>query len=185
MTYYNASLSHPHTMNVAQARKLIAQSGLKTPIHITVDVEAGDEAGAVIGPIIKDYWAQVGVDLTLQTLSAPVYVSTTETGKDQAYIRTAGPGVPTPDYYLGYSMLCGISFNLTRMCVPSLDALYKQAIAAPPSDQQSYWNRVTTMWRNFSPRVQFFGEKFPIILNKKVHNYEFSDESTMQQYWGF
>lgn len=184
MVGYNSSLSQPHQFNLAKARQLIAQSGLKTPINLTVDVEAGDQAGAVIGPIIKDYWSQVGVNITLQTLSAPVYVSTTETGKDQAYIRTAGPGVPTPGYYLGYAMICGISFNLTRMCVPQLDTLLKEGIAAPPSQQQQYWDQITTTWRSFSPRVQFFGEKFPIILKKTVHNYEFSDESSMQQNWG-
>lgn len=185
MPGFNAALSKPYPYDLSKARSLIAASGLKTPIRFTVDIEAGDEAGAVIGPILQDYWSKVGVDITLETLSAPVFVTTTETHKDTAYLRTAGPGVPTVPYYLGYSALCGISFNLTQVCIPRVDSLLKAGGAAPVSQQQPYWNQITQLINAYVPRITFYEDYFPIVLNDRVHSYEFSDESTESSTWGF
>lgn len=184
MPGFNASLEKPYPYDLAKAKALMAQSGLTLPVHFTVDIEAGDEAGSVIGPILQDYWSKVGVDITLQTLSAPVYVTTTETHKDQAYIRTAGPGVPTVPYYLGYSAICGISFNLTQLCIPKLDQLLNEGSVKPVSQQQPYWDQITTLFNQAAPRITFFEEYFPIVLSSRVKYYEFSDESTGSSNWG-
>ncbi|MGA7173127.1 MAG: ABC transporter substrate-binding protein [Candidatus Dormiibacterota bacterium] len=185
MPGFNPALSKPAAYDLAKAKAYMKKSGLKTPVHLTVDIEAGDEAGASIGPILQDYWSKVGVDLTLQTLSAPVYVTTTETHKDQSYIRTAGPGVPTVPYYLGYSALCGISFNLTDICIPKVDKLLKEGGAAPTSKQQPYWNQITKLINAKAPRVTFYEIYFPIVLSDKVHSYVFSDEFGQMDTWGF
>jgi peptide/nickel transport system substrate-binding protein len=184
MPGYNAALSKPAAYNLAKAKAYMKKSHLKTPVHLTVDIEAGDEAGAAIGPILQDFWSKIGVDLTLQTLSAPVYVTTTETHKDQSYIRTAGPGVPTVPYYLGYSAICGISFNLTAICIPKVDTLLKEGGAAPTSKQQPYWNQITNLINADAPRVTFYEIYFPIVLSKKVHSYVFSDEFGQMSTWG-
>jgi peptide/nickel transport system substrate-binding protein len=184
MLGYNGALSKPYPYDPAKAKALMAKSGLTLPVDITVDIEAGDESGANIGPILQDYWSKVGVDVKLQTLSAPVYVTTTETHKDMAYLRTEGPGVPTVPYFLGYDAVCGISFNLTQTCIPNLDTLLTEGGAAPTSQQQPYWNKIIKIWRAYSPKIILFEDYFPVVLNKKVHSYEFSDESTEIQNWG-
>lgn len=185
MPGFNAALSKSAPYDLAKAKSYMKKSHLHTPVHLTVDLEAGDEAGAAIGPILQDFWKKIGVDITLQTLSAPVYVTTTETHKDQAYIRTAGPGVPTVPYYLGYSALCGISFNLTQICIPKVDTLLKQGGAAPTSKQQPYWNQITRLIKADAPRVTFYEIYFPIVLSDRVHSYVFSDEFGQMSTWGF
>ena len=176
MGAYNPAIQGARTYDLAKAKSLLAASGLKLPIHFTVVIDSGDEAAAQIAPILQNVWSQIGVDITISTLSPTNYTNVVEGHKDTAYIRLDGPGVPAAAYYLGYDVVCGIPFNLTQMCVPAIDHLLATAEKLPASQQQSYWNAIDKLWIADSPKIQLYDFYSPQVLSSRVTGFEYTDE---------
>lgn len=184
MSAFNAELQKPRSYDLAKARHLLASSGLHLPIHFPVLVESGDQAAAEVVTILQSEWAKLGVDITSETLSPTDYTNAIEAHSDTAYVRLDGPGVPAAAYYLGYDVVCGISFNLTQMCVSKIDQLLKTAESLPASQQQTYWNQIDKLWISDSPKIQLYDFDSVQVLSKRVTSFEYTDEFWGLQNWG-
>jgi peptide/nickel transport system substrate-binding protein len=184
MAGYDGSLERPLPFDLTKAKALLASSGVSLPISFSVDVDAGDSAAAEIAQILQSIWAQLNVKMSINTLSPTDYINTIEEYKDSSYIRLDGPGVPEPAYYLNYDVVCGISFNLTQMCVPAIDRLIKKANTLPSSQQQPYWNAIEKLWNADYPKIQLYNFRAPVVLSSKVTSFAYSYEIGGLQYWG-
>ena len=96
--------AHPYSIEDAEA--LIAESGVRTPIHFTLDIPQGVSVQEQLATVLQDAWQQIGVEVDIRKLDQAAYTDALFGNKADASIRHDGPFVNDPDYYLGYDMQC-------------------------------------------------------------------------------
>jgi len=174
---FRANLEPPRPYDLTKAMALIKASGVKTPVSVTMDVEAGVSTDAQIATIVEGIWSQLGVNVTINTLSPTAYTNALEDHKAQSYIRLDGPGVIDAGYFLGYDMVCKISFNLTAMCIPKADTLLAEArTTVNPVKRQQLYNEINALWIADSPKIPVYGWKAVSVISTSVKSYYWSHE---------
>jgi peptide/nickel transport system substrate-binding protein len=87
-------------------------------------------------------------------------------------------------YLLGYDAKCGISFNLSDICIPQLDKLLAQARKSPSaSKRKQLYNQIARIWVKNSPRIQVYADAFVTVLSKRVKSYYYAHEMDFRK-WG-
>ena len=177
MPEFRASLSPPRAYDLNKAKKLIAASGVSTPVTVSMDIQAGNPIDQQIATIVQGVWSQLGVNVKIQTLSASDYINALEQHKAQSYVRLDGPGVIEAGYFLGYDLKCGIGFNLSAICIPKADkllAIGRKTINK--AKRQAIWNQINALWIADAPKIPVYGDKAVTVLNKRVKAYFYSHE---------
>jgi peptide/nickel transport system substrate-binding protein len=178
MPEFRKALEKPRTYNVAKAKALVAQSGVSTPVSVTMDIQAGNSIDEQVATIVQGIWQQLGVNVTINKLSPSDYINKLEQHKSQAYIRLDGPGVIEAGYFLGYDLKCGIGFNLSATCIKKADVLLaKGRKTFNKSKRQQIWNQINKLWIADSPKIPVYGDKFVSVLNSRVKKYFYSHET--------
>lgn len=175
---FDSKLSAPRTYDLAKAKRLVQQSGVKTPVKVTMVVQEGNTTDQQIATIAQGEWKKLGVDVTVRTLSASEYQDSVEGHKYQSYVRLDGPGVVDPGYYLAYDAVCKVPFNLTEACVPANDKLLAQArLQGDPSKRKADYDQITRNWVAQSPKIQVYADDTVVALAKGVTGYVYSHEA--------
>lgn len=162
--YADPSVEAPIETNVAEARRLIQQSGLKTPITFTLSVAEGDAVGESIATTLQNVWASIGVKVTIQKLAISAFTTKKYAHKLQAFIDADGPFLVDSGYFLRYDMVCDGDYNLQQVCVPEADRLLAEAGQTPDAEAQPIWNRLINLWNADWPRVNLYGPKQVVVL---------------------
>jgi peptide/nickel transport system substrate-binding protein len=177
MPEFKAALERPRPFNLTKARALIAQSGVKTPVAVSMDIQAGNSADEQVATIVQGIWQQLGVNVSINKLSPSDYINKLEQHKSQSYIRLDGPGVIEAGYFLGYDLKCGIGFNLSAICIKKADTLLAQGRKTiNKAKRQRIWNQIAVLWNANSPKIPVYGDKYVAVLNKRVKSYFYSHE---------
>jgi peptide/nickel transport system substrate-binding protein len=175
---FDPTLSAPRTYDIAKAKQLVQQSGVKTPVKVTMVVQEGNTTDQQIGTIAQGEWKKLGVDVTVRTLSASEYQDSVEGHKYQSYVRLDGPGVVDPGYYLAYDAVCKVPFNLTEACVPGNDKLLDEArVESDSAKRKSDYDTITKDWAAQSPKIQVYADDTVVALGKGVTGYVYSHEA--------
>jgi peptide/nickel transport system substrate-binding protein len=177
MPEFNPAIEKARTEDLDKAKALIQASGVPTPVSVGLDVQAGNPTDSQIATIIQGSWAQLGVNVSINTLSPSDFINKLETHKSQAFLRYDGPGVIEAGYLLGYDMKCGVSFNLSDICIPAADKLYEQARKTTNNaKRQALWNQVSKLWIADSPKIPIYGDKATTVISTGVKSYYYSHE---------
>jgi peptide/nickel transport system substrate-binding protein len=178
MPEFRAALEPPRTFDLNKAKQLMKASGVSTPVSVGLDIQAGNSIDEQIATIVQGIWSQLGINVTINKLSASDYINKLEQHKSQAYIRLDGPGVIEAGYFLGYDLKCGISFNLSAICIKPADALLAKARSTfNKAKRQSLWDQINRLWIADSPKIPVYGDKFVSVVNKRVKHYFYSHET--------
>jgi peptide/nickel transport system substrate-binding protein len=181
---FDAATSAPRPFDMAKAKSLIKQSGIKTPQTVQMVVQEGNSTDQQIATIAAGEWAQLGIKVKIQTLSPTAYINALEDHKVQSYVRLDGPGVLDPGYYLAYDMTCKVPFNLSAVCIPAADKLVTQARAtSSAATRKALYAKITRLWTAQSPKIPVFAPQFVAVLAKNVTGYEYSHELDVRT-WG-
>jgi peptide/nickel transport system substrate-binding protein len=184
MPEFNAKIEAPRQFDLARAQALIKASGVATPINVSMDIPEGNPIEEQIATIVQGIWRQLGVNITIQKLSAADYISALETHKAQSYIRYDGPGVLEAGYLLGYDLLCKLSYNLTEVCIPQADKLL--TIGRRTTDKakrQAIWDQIARLWVADSPKITVYADKYTAVLGKNVKGYHYSHELDLRTWY--
>jgi peptide/nickel transport system substrate-binding protein len=175
MPFYNAPLSQPLATDVAKAKDLIQQSGVKTPIRVTLVIDQGNQIHEQLATLLQDTWNQIGLKVSIRKLDQAAYTDTLFGNKAQATLRTDFPFVDDPDYYLGYDLQCQKGAeNTGHICVPSIDrALLRARRALSDGDKQHAYDEVTRLWRDNAPKVFLYLEQDTVVLSRRVGSFTF------------
>jgi peptide/nickel transport system substrate-binding protein len=172
LRFFNPYVAKPRPYDLAQARRLLEKSGVKTPVDLQMVIQAGNPVAEQSATILQSVWKQIGINLTVTPLSPTEFNTTVQAHKAQMSIRVDGGGSPYADWQLNYDMRCGIPFNLSDVCIPAADALLNQAEASTnPKTQQKLYNQITKLWRAQSPKIVLFGYSDLVVLSKRVKQY--------------
>jgi peptide/nickel transport system substrate-binding protein len=177
MPEFRASLEKPRPFDLNKAKALVAQSGVQTPVDVTMDIQAGNSIDEQVATIVQGIWQQLGVHMTINKLSPSDYINALEQHKSQSYIRLDGPGVIEAGYFLGYDLKCGIGFNLSAICIKKADTLLvKGRKTFDQAKRQRIWDQINALWKADSPKIPVYGDKYVSVLNKRVKHYFYSHE---------
>ncbi len=172
---YNATLEAPRTYSLKKAKALIASSGVKTPVSITLTTLLGSTTDQQLATIVQSIWKQLGVNVTISTLSPSAYTTALEGHKLQSWIRLDGPFLNSAGFYLAYDMKSGFPQNNTQMSIPAADALLDQARTATSSTSlQPIWNQIIKLWNADSPKIPVYAADDTTVLAKNVTHYYYS-----------
>jgi peptide/nickel transport system substrate-binding protein len=187
MQFYNAKLSAARPYNLTKAKQLVTQSGLATPVNVTLTIDEGNTVHQQIATLLQSLWKTIGINLNVQTLAPAEYVGAMFGFKVQSAIRYDGPGVIDAGYYLGYDMrtdVVGIGKNINLMSIPAADKLLDQARKSlSTKTRQNLFNRITTIWRANSPKIIFYNDVATVVLSNKTKSFTYYHEPDMRS-WG-
>ena len=177
--FYNASLEGPKsanypTYNPTLAQQLISQSGVQTPVSVTMDINTGDPVGAEIGTALQSLWKPLGVNLNLNLIPSAQFNTTVIAGTDNMFTFTDGSAVGTPAALLAFDMQCNAQFNRTKMCMPNADHTYfKARTIIDPAKAQKWWNKLIKEWQQNYPKATLWTATIPVVLSKNVSKFFF------------
>ena len=130
------SLKDEYAYNPTVAKQLLAQEGY--PNGFTTDVVADTSSDLSLLQIIQSYFAAIGVNMSIQTMDSPSWVSfVQQSHKYDAMAFRAGGSIGTssgPLRQMSY-FVTGASTNWQLISDPTLDSIYPQALAATSNDQ--------------------------------------------------
>jgi peptide/nickel transport system substrate-binding protein len=184
MNEYNAELSAPREFDIEKAKALVAESGVQTPVSVTINIPEGNTIEEQIATIVQGTWRELGIDVKINKLAATDYINSMEQHEAQTFTRIDGPGVIEAGYLLGYDMKCGISFNLSDICMSEADKILDQARKeTDPEQRQELFDEIARLWVENSPRVQVYADQFVSVLSKDVKSYHYQHEMDFRT-WG-
>jgi peptide/nickel transport system substrate-binding protein len=184
MNEYNAEIAAPREFDLEKAKALIEESGVETPVDVTINIPEGNTIEEQIATIVQGTWRELGINVNINKLAATDYVNSMEQHEAQAFTRIDGPGVIEAGYLLGYDMKCEISFNLSDICIQEADELLAEArLETDPDRRQELWDEIARLWVENSPRVQVYADQFVSVLSKDVNSYHYQHEMDFRT-WG-
>ncbi len=139
--YYQQAFPIPKR-DVAKAKALLAEAGVKAPITLDFMVTNGPETRAV-AEVVQSMAAEAGFDLKLRVTEAATAQKQAEDGDYQIYMNNWS-GRSDPD---GNSMIyqtCGAPMNMGKYCDKEVDALHQEARAAvDPAARKAAYEKLT------------------------------------------
>jgi peptide/nickel transport system substrate-binding protein len=184
MKEFNEEIAKPREFDIDKAKQLMDESGVATPIDVTINIPEGNTIEEQIATIVQGTWRDIGINLKIRKLSSTDYTNSMEQHEAQAFTRIDGPGVIEAGYLLGYDMKCGISFNLTDICIKEADKLLDQARKeTDEGKRQELFDEIARLWVENSPRVQVYADEYVSVLSKDVKSYHYQHEMDFRT-WG-
>jgi peptide/nickel transport system substrate-binding protein len=176
MQFYNAQLSSPRATDLARARQLMAESGVKTPVNVQLSTLASDPEQQQIATILQSALAPIGIKISIAQLTPTAFNAAQYGFKMQAALQNDGPFAFNADFILGYDVKCSepdLGPNLVKMCIPGMDHLLQEARTTTGTAQrQALYNQITTLWQKNTGWVNLYGEDTVTVLKKGVTGFE-------------
>lgn len=172
---YNPELSEPREFDLELAGELIAQSGIDPPVDIEMVIEEGNTSQLQIATILQGVWRELDINLTVQQLSSADFTNAVEGHEAQSFIRYDGTGIYDAGYFLGFDMKCGLSFNVSEVCIPEADELLEQArVEQDPERRQELYDQITMLWVENSPFIPVYAVDATTVLSTEVTDFLWS-----------
>jgi len=179
---YDASLERPRTFDMAKAKALLAQSGVKTPVKLDMIIDGSVPADQQLATIVQAAWKPLGVNVTITTLTNAEFQTKINTNPEpyQLGITEDGPGVIDAGYYLGYDMLCKSPYNADGICVPAADKLLNEArTTVNPAQRLALYRQIIPLWTAASPKIPVYAYDDITVLGPRVTKYFYAGETEM------
>lgn len=153
--------------NIAEAKKLIAATGLKTPVHVSLMLP-NDPLELQIGSIIQSMAAQAGFAVTLQPLEFTTTLSRAAAGDFEMY-QIGWSGRIDPDQNIFNDWYPGAGLNYTGADYPALTKLLLQARESTSTAQRHaiYTQAVALMHQELNI-IYLWYDKYFLGVRKNV-----------------
>ncbi|WP_457256042.1 ABC transporter substrate-binding protein [Pedococcus sp. P5_B7] len=179
---YSEQYGQPVQQDLEAARQLIAESDLATPIKVTLDVLAGDQSQKSIATVVQSSLKEIGVDVTVNTLTSSAWNDAVYNHKSQAALRYDGPAIANAGYYLQYDESCKYvdSYNVGAICIDANTPLLEQARTTnDEAERDQLYAQLTQNWVTAYPRVVLYMSLTPVVLSPSVGEFYFSSSYDM------
>lgn len=165
MPGFSEEFSTPRSYDVELAKKLIEESGIETPVNVTLDIISGDATQQSIATIVQSSLKEIGINVEVNALSESAWGETVYGMTTQAALRIDGPAVFSPGYYLQYDENCDSPHNTGRVCVPENRELLEKARAATdPGETNDYLAQLTENWVAASPKTVLYLDQSVVVM---------------------
>jgi peptide/nickel transport system substrate-binding protein len=142
--YYQGRFPTPKR-DVARAKALLREAGVKTPLALDFMVPNNPETRAV-AEVIQSMAAEVGFDLKIRVTEFATSLNEAEKGNFQMYML-AWSGRTDPDGNIFSFASCKGPLNYGRYCDPAVDALLEKArTTTAVAERKSLYEQVAAKW---------------------------------------
>jgi peptide/nickel transport system substrate-binding protein len=142
--YYQAKFPTPKR-DVARAKALLAEAGVKPPVTLDFMVPNNPETRAV-AEVIQSMTAEAGFDLKIRVTEFATSLNEAEKGNFQLYML-AWSGRTDPDGNIYSFASCKGPLNYGRYCDPALDAALDRArTVTSPAERKALYEQVAAKW---------------------------------------
>ena len=139
--FYQAKFPVPKR-DIAKARELMKEAGVKTPLVLDFMVSNTPEIRAV-SEVIQSMVAEAGFDLKIRVTEVATALKQGEDGNFQVYQNTWS-GRIDPDGNSVIYQTCGAPQNMAHYCDKDIDAWHKEARAATdPAARKAAYEKIT------------------------------------------
>jgi peptide/nickel transport system substrate-binding protein len=153
--------------NISQARALIAASGLKPPINVTLMLQ-NSPLELQIGSVIQTMAKQAGFDVTLQPTEFTTALARAEAGNYELF-QIGWSGRIDPDQNIYAEWYPGSGLNYTGADYPALDQLLTQARASTStSARHALYTQIVRTLENERNIVYLWYDKYELGLRRNV-----------------
>jgi len=163
-----------YAMDVAKATQLVKDSGVATPINITL-ANFADNPAPQVSASIKETLEAIGFKVTVKALSADVYYGFLADPKSEYNIGIAGWGEDYADAitYYGPLLLCGQGSNYGQFCDKGFDAKVAEINALPAgADRDGQFAQLSTdTAANLAPWATLDLRRKVSFISNRLGNY--------------
>ena len=163
-----------YSMDVEQAKQLVKDSGVATPINITL-VNFADNPAPQVSASIKETLEAIGFKVTVKALSADVYYGFLADPKSEYNIGIAGWGQDYADAitFYGPLLLCGQGSNYGQFCDEGFDAKVAEINALPAgADRDGQFAQLSTdTAKNLAPWATLDLRRKVSFISNRLVNY--------------
>jgi peptide/nickel transport system substrate-binding protein len=165
--------------NIPEAKKLVAASGVKTPIHVSLMVQ-NSSLSQQIGSIIQSMAAQAGFDVTLQPLEFTTTLAKAAAGQFEMY-QIGWSGRADPDQNIFSDWYPGAGLNYTGADYPALNSLLLQARESTSTAQRhTLYTKIVQMMQSDLNIIYLWYDKFFLGLRKNVTGVQYFPDSLIR-----
>jgi peptide/nickel transport system substrate-binding protein len=167
------------SQNIAEAKKLIAATGLKTPIHVSLML-ANDPLDLQIGSIIQSMGAQAGFDVSLQPLEFTTSLSRAAAGQFEMYI-VGWSGRVDPDQNTFNDWYPQSALNYTGADYSALDNLLLQARASTSTTQRkAFYTQAVQLMQQELNIIYLWDPKYYLGVSKTVTGVQYFPDALIR-----
>ncbi len=163
-----------YSMDVEKAKQLVKDSGVPTPINITL-ANFSDAPAPQVSAAMKEALETIGFKVTVKALSADVYYGFLADPKSDYDIGVAGWGQDYGDAitYYGPLLLCGQGSNYGQFCDKGFDAKVAEINQLPPgADRTSQFAQLSTdTAKNLAPWATLDLRRKVSFISDRLGNY--------------
>ena len=163
-----------YAMDVAKATQLVKDSGVATPINITL-ANFADNPAPQVSASIKETLEAIGFKVTVKALSADVYYGFLADPKSDYNIGIAGWGEDYADAITYYKplLLCGQGSNYGQFCDKGFDAQVATINALPDgADRNGQFAQLSTdTAKNLAPWATLDLRRKVSFISNRLGNY--------------
>jgi peptide/nickel transport system substrate-binding protein len=177
-SFYNSTVGAPREYNLAKAKQLLKESGVKTPVNFTIYVAQGAIPSKEIATAAAGSWKELGVNAQVKVVSSAQSLEIeyeSHTGPEAIAI---GPQIVAPEYYWAYDLQCPNvnPYNDTLVCVPKADKLMKElAYTTNSAEFQKKVNEADELYVKATPQIWVYNQKLVTVLGKNITSFYSSD----------
>jgi peptide/nickel transport system substrate-binding protein len=167
--YYQEKFPIPKR-DVAKAKQLLQQAGVKTPITVDFMVPNTTESKA-LGEVIQAMAAEAGFDMKIRLVEFATGLKEGEDGRYQAYLQNWS-GRTDPDGNLYIFMKTGAPQNYGGYSNPTVDkALEEARLKSDPKERKAIYEKVAAETLRDLPYIYLYHRKVLIAHSNKIEGY--------------
>lgn len=164
--YYDTGAGCPKA-DIQKAKKLIAQSGVPTPIHVDLIV-SNDSVATRLAQVVQSMEKQVGFDVNVQPQEFVTTVTAGTSGHFTA-LQIGWSGRVDPDQNIYQEWHTAGSLNYTGASNPDIDRLLDQARATSDvSQRKRLYSQLGKQFVQQSSLIYLYHDVYFLAVNKKV-----------------
>jgi peptide/nickel transport system substrate-binding protein len=167
--FYIESLA-PSKRDVAQARALLAEAGVKLPLTITLTIINQPDA-VQAGEVIQAMAAEAGFEVKLNAMEFAVSLDTVYAGNFQSYL-IGWSGRPDADGNIRDLLYTGSAQNAPGYANKTFDGLLDQARATPDmAARRGFYTQAFTLLHQDLPIIYLYAPRWLFGTTAKLHGF--------------
>jgi peptide/nickel transport system substrate-binding protein len=184
-SFYNAKIGAPRQYDLAKAKELLKESGVKTPISFPIYVAQGSIPSKEIATAVSGSWKELGVNAEVKVVSAAQSLEIEYESHSGPLSIIIGPQIVAPEYYWAYDLQCPDvnPYNDTLACIPQADKLMRElAYTTSSAEFQKKVNEADELYIKATPQIWIYNFNLVTVLNKDITGF-YSDDQPEIRFW--